>query len=234
MKLLNIDNAAKTKKGLKIGYSTAILYLAPGTLAPGCNTCAKASPGCLSGCLNTAGRGAMNSTQKARIRKTLFWKNSRTEFMAQLVREVRNHYRNATRKGYTPVVRLNGTSDIQWERIPVTRDGKKYPNIFRAFPRIQFYDYTKFIPAERGTIPGNYHLTFSRDETNETRAMEALRVGWRVAVVFAPDIPKTWKGYRVLNGDLHDVRPQDRNASIVGLTAKGKAKHDTTGFVVKG
>ena len=57
MKLLSVGNP-KTLKGMKQGYNTFILHLAPGSLS-GHNTCPKATAGCLSACLNTAGRGGM-------------------------------------------------------------------------------------------------------------------------------------------------------------------------------
>ena len=41
--------------------------------------------------------------------------------------------KNASVKGFKPAVRLNGTSDISWERF----------KIFEMFPGVQFYDYTK-------------------------------------------------------------------------------------------
>ena len=67
--LLNIDKNAKTIKGQSLGYMTGVLYLAPHTLS-GYQVCPSASIGCIAACLNTAGRGAMNCTQVARIRKT--------------------------------------------------------------------------------------------------------------------------------------------------------------------
>ena len=48
-KLLNIDNNAKTIKGQKYKYMTAILYLAPARTS-GYNVCALASVGCMARC----------------------------------------------------------------------------------------------------------------------------------------------------------------------------------------
>jgi len=59
----------KTAKGEKTGYLTGILHLAPGQLA-GVQVCPQASAGCLSACLNTAGRGRFDAIQQARINKT--------------------------------------------------------------------------------------------------------------------------------------------------------------------
>ena len=53
-----------------------------------------------------------------------------------------------------------------------------------------------------------------------------------VAVVF-DEIPNTWEGMDVISGDDHDLRFTDPHGKIVGLEAKGKAKQDNSGFVVK-
>jgi hypothetical protein len=62
--------------------------------------------------------------------------------------------------------------------------------------------------------------------------MEILKMGGNVAVVFRKDLPTTYKGYQVVNGDVSDLRFLDPNNSIVGLKAKGKAKTDMSGFVL--
>ena len=86
MHLLSVGNP-KTLKGMKEGYNTYILHLAPHTLS-GHNTCPKATAGCSAACLNTAGRGGMfkkgeftNNIQKARIRKTELFYENRNQFM---------------------------------------------------------------------------------------------------------------------------------------------------------
>ena len=66
-KLFNIANNAKTIKGQKYKVMTAILYLAPAKIS-GFNVCPHADD-CALTCLNTAGRGKMNSVQKGRIKK---------------------------------------------------------------------------------------------------------------------------------------------------------------------
>ena len=82
-KLLNIDNNAKTIKGQKYKYKTAILYLAPAKIS-GFNVCPFADD-CAKTCLNTAGRGQMSSVQKGRINKTLWFFNERETFIKQLI-----------------------------------------------------------------------------------------------------------------------------------------------------
>jgi hypothetical protein len=66
--------------------------------------------------------------------------------------------------------------------------------------------------------------------------MEALKVlegGGNVAAVFSCQLPDSWHGYTVINGDLSDLRFLDRRGCVVGLKAKGAAKRDTSGFVVQ-
>jgi len=228
MKLLSESNP-KTLKGESKGYMTFILHLAPGSLS-GFNVCPGASKGCLFTCLNTAGRGHMQNIQDARIRRTRLFFEDRLTFMAQLVDEVSKGIRKAERKGLIPVFRLNGTSDIRWETVAVGG----YRNIFEMFPTVQFYDYTKL--SNRRNIPANYHLTFSRSESNEDKLDEAVSNGMNLAVVFSTkkknDLPIRYRSLPVVDADETDLRFLDPKGSVCGLRAKGKATKDTSGFVV--
>lgn len=225
MKLLNIDANAKTVKGQGRGYMTAILYLAPADES-GYEVCPMASKGCRKACLNKAGMGAFSNVQAARIAKTKWYFEDRPAFMAQLVTEVQAFIRKAIKLGLIPVVRLNGTSDIPWERVPV--EGQ--PNIMSLFPTVQFYDYTK--RSNRRDLPANYHLTFSLAEDNDSRASAAARNGANIAVVFRNDkFPVTYMGMPVVDGDADDLRFLDGRGVVVGLKAKGPAKKDISGFV---
>ena len=47
------------------------------------------------------------------------------------------------------------------------------------------------------------------------------------------EIPTSWEGMDVISGDDHDLRFTDPHSKIIGLQAKGKAKQDNSGFVVK-
>ena len=223
MRLLTIGNT-KTTKGEAMGYLTFIMHLAPSTLS-GYNTCPMASAGCASACLNTAGRGRFTATQEARIRKTRWFFEDRDSFMAQLVKDIEAAIRKAKRENMTPVFRLNGTSDIRWESVAVGG----FRNVMEMFPGVQFYDYTKL--TNRRDIPANYHLTFSRSETNETDALRMLAQGMNVAVVF-DTLPEKWAGVKVIDGTETDLRFLDDTCVIVGLVAKGKAKKDTSGFTI--
>jgi len=232
--ILSIGNT-KTAKGESKGYMTGILHLAPGELA-GVQVCPKASAGCLAACLNTAGRGRFDKIQQARIAKTRWLFDDRKGFMAALVWSIEATIRKAGREGMTPVIRLNGTSDLPWEKFRCVRDGIEYRNVMEAFPEIQFYDYTK-IPARaikwaQGDMPANYHLTFSAAEDNESACRMVSMAGGNVAVVF-DQIPADWYGRRVVNGDETDLRFLDPAGVVVGLKAKGDAKHDNSGFVRK-
>jgi hypothetical protein len=226
--LLTFENA-KTSKGEKLGFLTAILYLSPADLSGLINVCPKASAGCKAVCLNTAGRGAFDQVQAGRLRKTKLYVENREEFYAGIANDIRKAIRKAERENLTLAVRLNGTSDLP-------SLGRRFALMF---PDVQFYDYTKLPRPETRTLP-NYHLTFSRSETNEVDALNALKNGVNVAIVFDTKrngtLPKTYKGFKVINGDEHDLRFLDKRGRkygfVVGLTAKGKARKDTSGFVV--
>jgi hypothetical protein len=232
--LLSVSSDAKTVKGETLGFLTGILYLAPANTTKW-NTCPMAKKAqCDVACLNTAGRGAFSSVQQARINKTEWFFTERNDFMQQLVVDIAKLIRKAYKKGLKPLVRLNGTSDIRWETIGFTDvSGIEYVNIFAAFPNIQFYDYTK--RGNRTELPSNYDLTFSYSgvEGFQPYVENALLNNMRMAVVFRKekDIPMTFMGIPVVSGDNSDVRHLDDKV-IVGLYAKGKAKLDTTGFVV--
>ena len=143
-KLLSTANP-KIQKGTKLGYLSFILHLAPSDVS-GYNTCPKATAGCKAACLNTAGRGGMfkrgettNTIQKARIRKTRYFYEQRQDFMLDLMADIRKGIKMATKLGLTPVFRLNGTSDLSWEKYDMIPG----QNVFECFPDVQFYDYTK-------------------------------------------------------------------------------------------
>ena len=176
----------------------------------------------------------MTRTQEARIKKTRSYFEQRDEFMETLYKEIKLFTKRAHKSAMWPCVRLNGTSDIPWERVPVNGS----PNLMDAFPEVQFYDYTK--RCNRRDIPANYHLTFSLAEDNHDRAREAFINGMNVAIVYRHEtLPEydaiTIDAPRVMltvhNGFETDLRFLDPSGVIVGLCAKGKGRYDTTGFV---
>ena len=240
MKLLSVGNP-KILKGMKQGYMTYILHLAPANVS-GYETCPKRTAGCTAACLNTAGRGGMfkrgestNVIQEARKRKTRMFFENRVEFMALLVKDIELAIKQSAKKNFIPVFRLNGTSDLSFEKYEVVRNGQLFRNVFAAFPEVQFYDYTKVLGRKVKDIP-NYHLTFSAADGNDSDVFKAMTLfGMNVAVVFGIKktlpMPEDYKGVPVFNGDDSDLRFLDPKGVVVGLYAKGKAKKDTSGFV---
>ena len=241
--LLSVEEDAKTVKGRASGYITGILYLAPGQLAGVGNLCPHASAGCLAACLFTAGRaGIFENVNAARVMRTRFLHDNRLAFIAQLKGEIAALIRKAKRRGLRPVVRLNGTSDLPWEKLT--------PELFDEFPDVTFYDYTKnvrrVVAWSKGEFPENYSLTFSLSESNQDDAQTAIASGVNVAVVYdGPTVrnkplalnngmnPRPW-----FSADESDLRFLDRAARdgrgrFGVLKAKGKAKKDETGFVVR-
>ena len=229
-KLLSTANP-KIQKGTKLGYLSFILHLAPADLS-GKETCPKRTVGCSAACLNTAGRGGMfkrgettNVIQQARIRKTRYFFDNRAAFMQDLVADINKGIKLAAKLGLTPVFRLNGTSDLSFEKYEV--DG--FDNIFNRFPTVQFYDYTKVL-GRKVAAYANYHLTFSAADGNDADVQKAIQQGMNVAAVF-DRVPEAYLGRPVIDADEHDLRFLDPKGTIAGLKAKGKAKKDTTGFV---
>jgi len=234
-KRLLTEQNEKTQKGEAKGYLTGVMHLMPSDLSGAGNVCPYASPECRAHCLNTAGAWAnAPAVQNSRRMKTELYFSDREQFMKDMRKSVAALVRKAERDDLIPAIRINGTSDL--------------PNIARTmaaeFPDVQFYDYTK-IPQPWKRQMKNYHITFSRSEINEKHAMDALEHGVNVAVVFelakgAP-LPEHWKGFQVIDGDVHDLRFLDKQEGegpfIVGLRAKGKArgkgKGSDSGFVQK-
>jgi hypothetical protein len=167
-----------------------------------------------------------NTIQKARIRKARYFFEDRAGFMADLVSDINKAIKFAAKKNLTPVFRLNGTSDLSWEKYEAAH-GK---NIFELFDYVQFYDYTK-VPKRKVEGIKNYHLTFSQADGNGKDADWAISKNMNVTVVF-DKIPAEYKGKPVYNADETDLRFLDPKGVVLGLKAKGRAKKDTTGFVV--
>lgn len=226
--LLSVGVDAKTVKGEKYGYLTGILYLAPSDQSGVINVCPHASEGCRAACLYTAGMGRFPNVQAARTARTVLFKNNRADFISKIKADIMLLQALAKSKGQKCCVRLNGTSDLPFHMF----------GIMEEYPQVQFYDYTKdfgkMFRFIRGEMPANYHLTFSRSESNQDKVNEVLEYGGNVAVVFnrKNEFPATWQGFKVVSGDDSDLRFLDPRNVVVGLKSKGKAKYDETGFVV--
>ena len=164
-----------------------------------------------------------NVIQKARIRKTNEFFNNREQFMFDLYHDIVKAKKFADKQGLIPVFRLNGTSDLSWEKYEVGTTGM---NIFQLFPTTQFYDYTKVLGRKISHLP-NYHLTFSKADGNDSDVAEALLQGMSVVAVYdkvPADVP---------SADEDDLRFLDPKGIMLGLKAKGPAKKDYSGFVIR-
>lgn len=238
------ESNSKLKKGITEKMSVAIMHLLPHDKADTLmerdikrTVCPFAIMGdCWKPCLNTAGRGGIkkkgettNAIELARLRRTLFYLDRRKEFITQLYKEIQKFVTKCEKNNIKPCIRLNGTSDIQWEF--ELYNGK---NMFDNFPEVQFYDYTK-IPTRKVEHIKNYHLTWSYSEANEKYAnywKKAVDKGMNPAVVFKNGLPEFYKGMSVINGDKTDMRFKDPTGVVVGLNAKGEARQDDSGFVI--
>lgn len=254
-RIFSIDSA-KAVKAQSFGYLNGIHYMAPHRAAGVGDLCGNASPGCIALCLGLySGQASMvkddsdmegNSVRASRVIKARRFMKERAAYMYDLIRASQLLVARAQRIGFKPCIRLNGATDIAFEGIRIHPSwAAKHPflapfvgqNMFEIFPDVAFVDYTKNPKRFDRALPANYHLTFSRSETNERTARELLFRGVNVAIVFAGDKPITWKGFSVIDGDEHDLRQLDRRGTrgfVIALSPKGrKAKRDTSGFVVR-
>jgi hypothetical protein len=218
---------AKTKKN-KI--PTYILYLAPALQNSfNINVCPKASEGCKKSCLFTAGKAkSFPNINSARTEKTDFMLFDPTKFYRKLAAEISFNYTVAFDEKIA--FRLNGTSDLNhYKQI------KRYANFdINTLPKnVIFYEYTKNLNMAFNWLKNfpRVNVTFSKSENNWPECEIALNSGINVAVVFN-QVPDSYKGYKVVDGDISDERFNDQKGIIVGLKAKGEAKKDKTGFVV--
>ena len=164
-----------------------------------------------------------NVIQQARIRKTNLFFNDRDTFMEQLEQDINKAIKFAAKQGLKPVFRLNGTSDLAWEKYTCKGSDK---NIFEMFDNVQFYDYTKVLGRKVAHLP-NYHLTFSKADGNDADVAKALAQGMSVVAVY-DKIPEG-----VPSADETDLRFLDPKGVMSGLKAKGRAKKDYSGFVIR-
>lgn len=210
----------KTLKSLKKGITTYILYMSPfNQNSKGKNICPMATKGCADACLFSSGKGGIDTVRNGRTNKTEFFLHNRELFLLKLYSQIAQLEVKHKIEESEFVIRLNGTSDISWEKFKI-KDGK---TIFELFPHVQFYDYTKNYLRFKSSLPENYYLTFSRSETNDAKAMELLKKKINVAIVF-DKVPTTFRGYKVIDGDENDLRHLDEKGVIVGLRYKKVVK----------
>jgi hypothetical protein len=210
------------------GYLSVGLTLTPrATGRSGRNLCPFATRGCAASCFADYDRMAWPQTKRAAQARTLLLARHPQAFFAILNADLASEERRARGAGLPLVARLNVVSDVAWER--------EQPALFAAFPLVQFMDYTKdatrLLDASR---PPNYHLTFSRSESNEEDCRRVLAAGHNVTVVFRkPPFPARFWDHPVIDGDQNDLRFRDPSPCVVALKAKGAgARRDATGFVL--
>jgi hypothetical protein len=239
-RFFSLDNS-KAVKAQQYGWLNAINYMAPHRLAGVGNLCPHASLGCIELCLGvTSGNAAMYPTVlKSRIAKAQWFMKDRAAFMDHAAKKIRQAQAKAKREGLQLCVRMNGATDIAWEGIRFGWNGDRIDgrHLFQLFPDVRFVDYTKnhqrMLRFCAGLLPKNYHLTFSRSETNEAQCLEVLAAGGNVAVVSSLPRPEAWNGYPTIDGDAHDLRHLDA-FGVVWLSPKGaKAKATQSGFVLR-
>jgi hypothetical protein len=220
----NINSSSKTLKSKKVSHQyTYMIYLAPASTS-GYNVCSHSTPECRLGCLATSGRSGLELTagiskiKDCRITKTKLFYEQPEYFMDWLIAEIKMYHKKAIKDGYYFSVRLNGTSDIDWQNILINNK-----TIFQLFPDVQFYDYTKNYNKFKYIAP-NYHLTYSYTGRNWQICKSLLNKGINVAMVFnvknALELPAMYNGYEVINGDLTDYRIADAKGIIIGLKFK--------------
>jgi hypothetical protein len=230
-KIANLLSKGSTNaKTSKNELETFIMYLAPSNIVSGVDMCPFASPECRALCLNTAGRGVFSNVQLSRIKKTEFFRDKREQFYIQLGNELLKIHDSAIKQNKNIAIRLNGTSDVDHLGLLLRYTGINFLDEF--YSDLIFYDYTKNINHVKKYKNTRYHLTFSRSECNDTTVDQAIQLGVNIAVVFRNELPATYKGLQVINGDLSDLRINDPKNCVVGLVAKGKAKKQASNFVI--
>lgn len=189
------------------------------------NLCQWATALCANACLSFAGRGRDERLESAiklarHWRRALWVAEDKGPFWAQLGKEVEALVAKAKKLKMTPCIRLNGTSDILWERYP------EFHELCTRYHQIKWYDYTKCPIVHRLGRPGNYHLTFSWSGKNDPDCREALKLGVSVATPYLSALPtedsfgRYSKKVKVINGDESDLRFLDAPGVIVGLKNK--------------
>ncbi len=243
-----LTQSAKTlKSDDKTDYLTAIMYMKPYTSGGSINLCPMAETfKCHEACLVSSGMMRFSASKAAQQYRTDLYLNNKWAFWHNLLEEIDRFIRRCERAGKRPAIRLNGTTDIQWENLIALHPSREDNNIFDMYPNVTFYDYTKILKRFDRTLPSNYTLVFSGSLASEiSRAMtlEALERFIPTALVFRDELPGSVSiaPYKylinVINGDEHDLLPvhlEDHKsfAVVIGLKAKGKAKKDQSGFVL--
>lgn len=181
--------------------------------------------------------------QATRNTRTLWYSNYLINFMNVLAFDILKLAIIAKQNKKNIVIRLNGLSDIQWENETFMIDNKIYnimnkytkdfdlnlkkneeQSLFDIFPKIKFYDYTKYLPQNRSS-KNNYYLIYSLDTHTSKKAKSILNSGNNIAVIVL-DINKIDNkvcNYETINGDNYDNRINDKTTDSIGKIVLLKA-----------
>jgi len=197
------------------------------------NMCVHSTQGCRGACLHTAGRLAM--AERAKLARTALYANTGATtdgapslFWSQMAAEVRRNLARVERQGKRLCVRINGTSDID---VPLW--------LTEQFPSVVFTDYSKRQDLQMGWArPNLYRVLSATENTTDAEIHAEIAAGRNVVVPFTvrrgSDLPQTYLGHRVIDGDKHDLRFRDPQGVIVGLRYKlprGYKNIDHKGFI---
>ena len=210
-RLFTVENK-KISKAKDFGYLQIGLHLVPYNIS-GYNVCKFATKSCKEVCLNFSGNGGLSKVQQSRLNKTKYFFEDRDNFMRLLDAEIYFYKKLATIDNKKLCVRLNLTSDIDFQQIYI--DDK---TLFEKHSDIQFLDYTK--DYNRISFFNNYDLIYSYDQVRHKKALDILKRGDKLAVVFEKEKPKLFEGFNVVDGDIHDLIFLQPKNSVLGLKYK--------------
>jgi len=212
---------------------TAVLHLAPKYRG----SC-PAAGSCASLCLNTAGNPAYlkGKLLRRRLRSDAFADHP-AAFTRLLVLEVCRFVSKLWKLQPVIGLRLNGTSDFLWERVPVeicqaladyckAQFGLSLPvrrfssllePLVAAIPNLRPYDYSKRTDRDwKAAARLGYHLTLSHGSTSDTfGAAVAQGLNYAAAIDLPRNaaLPETVRingeQFATLDGDVTDWRPGD-------------------------
>lgn len=210
----------KLDKSLEYGYRTAGLTLQPVSTLLGMSTCPAATGECIKHCLVSCGRNRLDHAVQARARRMRELNENFPQAIADIMLEIELFQAESKRIGLKPCVRLNVTSDLAWESLA--------PQVFKRFPELQFYDYTKRIDRIKpfdNRLPKNYHLTYSHNaNSNSADCIRLLTYGFNIAMIYRDTMPRSVElagsVFDCIDGDKHDLRFLDPEGIIVALKYK--------------
>jgi len=207
------------------------LTLAPADMSGDYDVCSWRTAACTAACvIATAGKGIFPNVRRGRVAKTKVLGREPQAFLTRLVGELEAQVARHGPLDFRP----NVGSDLRWELI--------CPALF-TLDGVRVYDYTKAPRRARAQGQAYDRLVFSVSEARRSQgeALDWLRAGGNVAVVFdtkrGHDLPATFAGFPVLDGDQADSRADDPAGAVVGLRAKGAARRvvgSAGGFVRPG